>query len=302
MFRQPPLSSVSNIFLLPFGESVWVAIVLIITVTIGILFFQWVLPVIQKQMHIFESITFVLGAACQQGFYTSFHTISGRILIISTFIASIFLFTSYAANIVALLQSPSNAIKSTSDLINSPLKLVVQDTVYNHIYYNETTDAVKKELWNKKIKPNVLEAFDFVPSGMAKMRTGLYAFQVEAHAAYQVISDTFTEREKCGLKELPAFILPRCTIPMKKNSRYREMIGQRIRWQRETGIMNREFKRWIPQKTVCAGNVGGFVSVGLTEITPALHVLLLGIALAVGILAIEIGVYHVLLKYSNSKK
>lgn len=292
MFRQPPLSSVSNIFLLPFGQNVWIASILLIIFSIGVMLIQWVLPVIQNQMHPFETITFVLGAACQQGFYTSFQTISGRIIIIFTFVASIFLFTSYAANIVALLQSPSNAIKSISDLLNSPLQLVVQDTMYNHIYYNETTDPVKLELWNKKIKPNGPTAFDFIPSGMAKMRTGLYAFQVEAHAAYQVISDTFTEREKCGLKELPAFILPRCTVPVKKNSRYREMIGQRIRWQRETGLMNREFKRWIPQKIICAGNVGGFVSVGITEIMPALVVLLIGSGMAFGILVLEIGIYR----------
>lgn len=276
---------------MPFSSTVWIACISLVAFIIIASLIQWSLPVIRNQMHPLESMTFVLGAVCQQGFYTSFYSISGKILTILTFVASIFLFTSYSANIVALLQSPSDAIKSIPDLISSHLKVVVQDTVYNHIYYNETTDPVKIKLWTEKVKPFGLAAFDSVSNGMAKMRSGSFAFQVETHAAYQVISDTFTEHEKCGLKELPSFLLPRCTVPMKKNSRYSEMIRQRIRWQRETGLINREYKRWIPQKTICPGNVGGFSSVGFTEILPAIKVVIFGMIISFGLLILEI-LYH----------
>lgn len=293
MFKQPPLSSISNIFLLPFDNYVWMACFLLILITILIALFQWILPQIRLLAHPLEAVQFVLGATCQQGYYLQTNSISGRIIIIFTFIASIALFTSYAANIVALLQSPSNAIKTIPDLINSPLRVVVQETVYNHVYYNETTDPAKIMLWNTKIKPNGLSAFESsVPIGVEKLKSGTYAFQVESHAAYQVISDTFNEHEKCGLKELPAFKLPRCTVPLRKNSRYREMIGQRILWQRETGVMNREYKRWIPQKTRCAENVGGFDSVGLIECRPAFIALSIGISFACLILILENVIWH----------
>lgn len=293
MFKQPSLSSISNIFLLPFGGYVWIACILLILITIAIALCQWCLPQVRQAMHPLEAIQFVLGATCQQGYYFPINTVSGRIIIIFTFIACVALFTSYAANIVALLQSPSNTIKTIPDLINSPLKIVVQETVYNHVYYNETTDPAKIMLWNKKIEPNGMKAFESsVPIGVEKLKSGTYAFQVESHAAYQVISDTFNEHEKCKLKELPAFKLPRCTVPLRKNSRYREMIGQRMLWQRETGVMNREYKRWIPQKIRCTGNVGEFDSVGLTDSRPAFMALTIGMVSACLILVVENAIWH----------
>lgn len=266
----------------------WLASILLIILSIAIALLQWILPQVHNQMHPLEAVQFVLGASCQQGYSLSTKSISGRILIIFTFTASLALFTSYSANIVALLQSPSSAIKTISDLTSSPLKVVVQETVYNHVLYNETNDPSKILLWKKKIEPNGVNAFDTsVSSGVEKLKSGTHAFQVEAHAAYQVISETFTEHEKCGLKELPAFKLPRCTVPLRKNSRYREMIGQRMLWQRENGVMNREYKKWIPQKVQCSGSIGEFVSVGLTECKPAFMVLGIGMTLAFTIFVIE---------------
>lgn len=59
--------------------------------------------------------------------------------------------------------------------------------------------------------------------GMEKVRTGLFAYQVELQAGYQIISDTFNEPEKCGLKELEAFQLPIIAIPTRKNFPYKEL-------------------------------------------------------------------------------
>lgn len=46
-----------------------------------------------------------------------------------------FLYTSYSANIVALLQSPSTRIKTLKDLYESRLKIGVDDTVFNRYYF-----------------------------------------------------------------------------------------------------------------------------------------------------------------------
>lgn len=63
--------------------------------------------------------------------------------------------------------------------------------------------------------------------GMERVRTQLYAFQVEEQAGYQIISDTFNEPEKCGLMELEPFQLPMASIPVKKGFSYRELFRQR---------------------------------------------------------------------------
>jgi hypothetical protein len=46
-----------------------------------------------------------------------------------------FLYASFSANIVALLQSPSNKIKTLTDLHNSRLEFGVDDTIFNHFYF-----------------------------------------------------------------------------------------------------------------------------------------------------------------------
>lgn len=51
-------------------------------------------------------------------------------------IAALSLYASYTANIVTLLQSTADTIKTPADLLNSPLKLGAQDIVYNRYYFS----------------------------------------------------------------------------------------------------------------------------------------------------------------------
>lgn len=67
IFRQPPLSAVSNIFILPLNIQVWKSALLIIIVIIIILWFQFLHPSIKTSMQTFDIFTMVWGAVCQQG-------------------------------------------------------------------------------------------------------------------------------------------------------------------------------------------------------------------------------------------
>lgn len=51
--------------------------------------------------------------------------------------------------------------------------------------------------------------------------------QVEASSGYDIISKTFLEEEKCGLKEIEAFKLPMVAVPIKKHSGYRDLVATR---------------------------------------------------------------------------
>lgn len=59
----------------------------------------------------------------------------GRAVIFMMFLIFLFLYTSYSANIVALLQSSSNQIRTLSDLLNSKLELGVEDQPYTRYYF-----------------------------------------------------------------------------------------------------------------------------------------------------------------------
>lgn len=123
VYRQPPLSSVSNIFVLPLSIRVWQCCSAILLVILLIMICQLLHPMLRNRISIFDIITFLWGAVCQQGTHLNIPTISGRLVAITTFLATLALFTSYSASIVALLQSPSNFIRTIDDLIASPLKV-----------------------------------------------------------------------------------------------------------------------------------------------------------------------------------
>lgn len=76
-----------------------------------------------------------LGAVCQQGAAAIPFCVPGRITTIMLFTSLMFLYTSYSANIVALLQSSSNSIQTLEDLLKSRLQIGVDDTVFNRFYF-----------------------------------------------------------------------------------------------------------------------------------------------------------------------
>lgn len=77
----------------------------------------------------------MFGALCQQGSSVVPRSFTARIILAIAFIILMFLYVSYSANIVALLQSPSNQIKTLRDLYESKLDAAVEDTVYNKHYF-----------------------------------------------------------------------------------------------------------------------------------------------------------------------
>lgn len=65
-------------------------------------------------------------------------------------------------------------------------------------------------------------------------------------------------------------------------------LRHRLRWQREVSLVNREDRKWIPQKPKCESGVGGFVSIGLTECRYAFGIFGYGIALSFAVFLTEL--------------
>ena len=72
--------------------------------------------------------------------------LSARIIVLMTLVAAFNLYAAYTANIVALLQSTTNSIKTLDDLYNSPLTLATHDTVYNRYYFKVLIYMIKINL------------------------------------------------------------------------------------------------------------------------------------------------------------
>jgi hypothetical protein len=84
----------------------------------------------------FVAILFTLISLPLSGSKLEARGISGRIISVMLYIAVIFLYTSYSACIVALLQSTTDSIQNLEDLYQSGMGLGVFDVVYNRHYFS----------------------------------------------------------------------------------------------------------------------------------------------------------------------
>nr|XP_026501542.1 glutamate receptor ionotropic, kainate 4-like [Vanessa tameamea] len=294
LFRQPSRSAVSNVFALPFSRGVWAASAAVFAGAGALLALfgsaaRWCRAPDHAALRltVTESFTYAIGTICQQGSDLSPQLWSVRLLMFCTLLASLFAFTSYSAKIVAILQAPSNALRTIDDLTHSPMDLGVQETTYKRVYFAESKDPATQLLYRRKLLPLGERAYLSVVDGIARVRSGLFAFQVEQSSGYDIIGKTYTEREKCGLKEIKAFTLPMVAVPVRKHSGYRDLLGARLRWQREVGLMDRFRRVWMCARPKCDAGRGGFVSVGLMDVLPAAHALLAGAMVAAALLPLE---------------
>uniref|UniRef100_A0A182QI09 Ionotropic glutamate receptor C-terminal domain-containing protein n=1 Tax=Anopheles farauti TaxID=69004 RepID=A0A182QI09_9DIPT len=288
IFRQPPLSIVANIFELPFSVGVWLCCFAMMAVYWVSMVGVWrCLGVGEQRFTPIDSLVFIIGTMCQRGYELVPHFNGTRLLMFSLQLTSFFILTSYSASIVALLQSPSGAIRTVADLVRSPLQAGVMDTSYGRVYYQEAQDPAVQELYRKKIKPHGERAFIEPNEGIARVKQEMYAYEAEVNAAYKVIKETFAPEEVCKLQELEAIKLPPFGIPIRKGSKYRELIRQRLLWQREVGIIKRFNIIWIHQKPQCENRNAGYSSVGLEEMRYLYFFLAVGFLVALTVLVGE---------------
>ena len=76
------------------------------------------------------------------------HSMSSRIIFLFLLLLSLFLSTSYSANIVSLLQTTSTAINNLRDLMDSPFTLSMTDFA-SHMNYVSVSSILKNVTTDK---------------------------------------------------------------------------------------------------------------------------------------------------------
>ncbi|KAG4080335.1 hypothetical protein HA402_010827 [Bradysia odoriphaga] len=167
----------------------------------------------------------VYGALCQQGSPVAPNSVTGRLITAVAFLILMLVFVSYSANIVALLQSPSNQIKTIQDLYESKIDASVEDTVYFRHYFPLVTETVRKKFFDEKVCKDGKCKFVTLEEGIKRVQEGQHAFHCDYAKAYKIISETFLDAEKCGLRGIPYFQMKLDTwSALPKNSSYKELI------------------------------------------------------------------------------
>ncbi|XP_055325553.1 uncharacterized protein LOC129579470 [Sitodiplosis mosellana] len=236
-----------------------------------------------------------IGALCQQGSSEMPQFTSRRCIIMLILLFGFFMFQFYSASIVgSLLMEKPKTIKTLRNLIDSPLKLGIEDIVYNKDFFKRTTDAVALELYDKKVKvvnPKTGEIlYNFLPpaAGMDKVKHGGFAFHADTATFYKIIIDEFSERSICELSEIQLFPEQHMMAIVQKGSPLRKMITYGLRRTFEHGLLYYERKRWHSPKPQCVRQMHPEdLMVSIDTIESAFFILILGILLSVTLLLIE---------------
>lgn len=135
---------------------------------------------------------------------------------------------------------------------------------------------------------------------MQLVRAGKYALHVEDSTAYQEVSLTFQEYEKCLLQKIRYVPDIPPYVAIKKNSPYYEVIKVgfvitvnttitslklnilcRFLRVQEQGVYGRHKQRYFPQKPDCSGSTQMFVPATLLDTLPAFEIIICGVGAAI---------------------
>ncbi|XP_053691037.1 ionotropic receptor 75a-like [Sabethes cyaneus] len=258
VFRHPKKSQARNIFLQPFRIDLWIGVLAVVVVTATILFVMFWTE-IWKERYSYEiednrslSLMIIFGILCQQGFAAKTYLSSSRIILISTLIFSVLILQFYSTYIVGyLLITPPKFMNTLKHLLDSDLKILIEDIAYNADYLKTTKDPVAIELNNRKIR-NEVNNFVNVTEGIARVKQGGYAFQCDTAYAYPLVKATFTDKEICDLQEVYLNPIRLMQIPLRKGSPFTEMFRITFCKTVETAITRYHQKRFFSDKPKCA--------------------------------------------------
>ncbi|XP_072743877.1 probable glutamate receptor [Anoplolepis gracilipes] len=303
VFRQPLLSTVKNIFILPFERDVWIAIAVFLVLVYCSLYasMKWEYyrntmkksSTSWKQTNISQptfgnDLLVILGAFAQQGYSYEPFRITARIITLMLLIASLNLYAAYTANIVALLQSPSDSIKTLSDLFNSSLTLGASDNIWSHRFFESFQDPIRKAIFEERIEPKGRKS-NWMSSeeGVRRMKNGTFAFHDWESTIYHIMQETSEEHEKCGLTEIDYINMKSPHLPLPKQSPYLEIIKNGALKLRECGLKQRDEYRIFIKKPKCLSK-RSFISIGFTECYFVILVMGYGVLLSLIVFVLEL--------------
>lgn len=193
IFKQPPLSYVANIFVLPFETSLWLTDIALLAVSAVFIYavVQWEWKILRETRtdpdydmmlpSVLDSVLFTIGAVSQQGYSTEPKSGAGKVVILTLFLAILFLFTAYSANTVVLFQSTATHIKTLQDLYDSRMELGVDDKLYFRYWFNNTFGKVHRKIYlDRVVPPGKRENFFPLEYGVERMRREYFAFHIDS--------------------------------------------------------------------------------------------------------------------------
>lgn len=136
IFRHPKSDNTRNIFLLPFHNVVWFALLLILIIASILLLIAFCRERRSDAISNCHFILAILGFLCRQPYSGQTSVISSRITIFAVIVFSIIIYQFYSTFIIGyLLVLPPKTIRTTKQLLESELKYSIEDLTYNRDFF-----------------------------------------------------------------------------------------------------------------------------------------------------------------------
>lgn len=288
VFRHPK-NALRNIFLQPLCTMVW--IVLMMMIFLFTVFITIVMRHKVKTANMMRSWIIAIGIIAQQGIIENSRRLSMRILFYSLIVFSMIIYQYYSSFIVSsLLTDPPKSIDSIRKLIDSDLKVGIEDLTYNHDFFDKATDKETLELYTKKVKKG--NQFYSQSEGVEMMKKGGFAFHFDTSYGYGLIKDSLNDDEICELQEILLYEVRPLAIAVHKKSPLRDFFAVSLLKLKENGIHDYYTKQFAFTKPKCAKSIAEIKSVGINDAYFIFLFLGSSMIFALGILMFELFLFH----------
>lgn len=292
IFRHPKhgkgVRKMKNPFIRPLDDETWCSTAFISILVAIFLYFFLKFDKNYSEIKKFGTIFMTIGMICQQG-VTLIRSVSLKVQIIMiTFLfTSIMLVQLYSGSIMGALLTPTpRTITNMDKLIESDLKIVVQDVPTSKSVFLIGADESGKRIWREKIEGQ--SPWVPVEEGINYIRQVGYAYFGFIDHCYDVIRKQFAPTEIDELQEIEPDLILTFYFPVAKYSPFKEPIRIGVLRLLEYGINDYLRKRWTVPKPVGIEGQENVAAVGLLEFSSIFYLLLIGLLIATLVFGLEL--------------
>lgn len=288
VFRHPQ-ASLRNIFFEPLSDCVW-AMILVVIFCVSFLISLTTKLYSEKKITFVRAFMTTFAILCQQGFIENFSKVSSRMILLVSILFSLLVYQFYSSFIVSsLLTDSPKTIKNLRQLIDSDLKVGLENISYAIDFFVNTNDSMSKQLFKKKISKN--SNYMSVDDGLKLLKKGGFAFCVDTSYAYLIMKDLLSDEENCELQEIKnEAMIPKRPLRngLLKGSPFRELFVISLQRLKENGIMDYHTQSWSAKKPKCVQSNAKITSVDIKAASAMFILLAVSILASFGVLMIEI--------------
>jgi glutamate receptor, ionotropic, invertebrate len=223
------------VFLSPFDENLWIALVgLVVFFGIGLFVIGIIKITLIRRSKVLanklldmivDSLLIPIGIISQQGYHGNFKLVSARILLVIFLLFAFIMGQFYSTYIVgSLLMEAPRTITNMAQLVDSGMPVILENVLYILRYFDSTSDPDSLRLF-KRIEKNYNSLLYPPLKGLEMVKKGGFAFHVDPPGVYKAIKETFTESEICDLQEILMFPGRPMFLTVRKGSPIKELIS-----------------------------------------------------------------------------